>query len=242
MDKFINDGTTTEYMTRHVGTYIDNAYAKIESTQTREYYRVDFSPPPGGSEAALELEPEASRLVASSTSYEVNGRQTTQHTVHHFRTKVDGHYAHVVTSESKVFSDPPIISATPVYHPYGQRPPSRKDDEYKFPREQISPSRPSEDENIVTRTIGAKDYSVRPPKLKLEHLLSLDDEKQSHPADNPNAIRARSIPQPPPTPDRKEEEVVTLTVSEDGELNIPTPSIEAIEAENEIEPTSVPHR
>ena len=126
-----------EYMTRHVGTYIDNAYAKIESTNTREYYRVDFSPPPlDGSSDGLEL-PEASRLVASSTSYEVNGRQTTQHTVHHFRSKIDGHYAHVVSSESKVFSDPPLISATPVYHPYGQRPASGKKAEYKFPREQI---------------------------------------------------------------------------------------------------------
>ena len=72
-------------------------------------------------------------------------------------------------------------------------------------------------------------------------MLGLDDEKQSHPSDNPNAIRARSIPQPTPAK-KAEEEVVTLTVSEDGELNIPTPSIEALEAENEIEPTSAPHR
>ena len=159
MDKFINDGTTTEYMTRHVGTYIDNAYAKIESTNTREYYRVDFSPPPVAS-SGLEIdssEAMSKQLVASSTSYEVNGRQTTQHTVHHFRTRVDGHYAHLVSSESKVFSDPPIVSATPVYQPYGARPAGGRKEEYKFPREQISPSRPSgEDENIVTRTIGAK--------------------------------------------------------------------------------------
>ena len=40
LDKFINGGTTTEYMTQHVGTYVDDKYAKIESTSTREYYRV----------------------------------------------------------------------------------------------------------------------------------------------------------------------------------------------------------
>ena len=88
-----------------------------------------------------------------------------------------------------------------------------------------------------------QDYSVRPLKLKLLDLLEDEKEKISHPSDNPNAIRARSIKDVPnPTPARKEQEVVTLVVSEDGELNIPTPSIEAIEAENEIEPTSVPHR
>ena len=52
-------------------------------------------------------------LVASSVKYDVNGRQTTEYTVKQFRTYIDGHYAHLVSSVSKVYSDPPIISATP---------------------------------------------------------------------------------------------------------------------------------
>ncbi len=79
---------------------------------------------------------------------------------------------------AKVFSDPPVISATPVYQPYGgggERPAGAKGedgDDYVFPREQINPSRPKQqDENIVTRTIGSKNYSLRQPRLKLEQLL-----------------------------------------------------------------------
>ncbi len=93
VDKFINDGTTTEYMTQHVGTYIDDRYAKIESTHTKEYYRVDYndeasepvideSPPPPSSSIVAAAKPV---LVSSAVSYEVNGRETTQHTVHHYR-------------------------------------------------------------------------------------------------------------------------------------------------------------
>ncbi len=66
---------------------------------------------------------------------------------------------------------------------------------------------------------------------------------------NPNAIRARSIKDGstssinPSSPVAESKVMVpTFTVSEDGELNIPTPSIEAVEAENEIEPTTAPHR
>ena len=116
LDKFINAGTTTEYMTQHVGTYLDDKYAKIESTTTREYYRV-ISPTLAsleiGASASLLHQSKPTGLVASSVSYDVHGRQTTEYTVKQFRTYIDGHYAHLVSSLSKVYSDPPIISATP---------------------------------------------------------------------------------------------------------------------------------
>ena len=59
------------------------------------------------------ISPQQTGLVASSVKYDVNGRQTTEYTVKQFRTYIDGHYAHLVSSVSKVYSDPPIISATP---------------------------------------------------------------------------------------------------------------------------------
>ena len=74
IDKFIDAGTTTEYMTKHLGTYIDgSSYAKIESTSTREYYRIPIVP--------TSVQPTG--LIASSISYEVNAPgMTTEHTVH----------------------------------------------------------------------------------------------------------------------------------------------------------------
>ena len=41
VDTFINGGTTTEYMTQHVGSKVDNVYAKIQTTSSREYYRIN---------------------------------------------------------------------------------------------------------------------------------------------------------------------------------------------------------
>ncbi|CAB4053971.1 unnamed protein product [Lepeophtheirus salmonis] len=59
-DTFINDGTTTEYMTQHMGTYIDEKYAKIESTSTREYYYVKETQGATG-------------LIGASSDFEVHG-------------------------------------------------------------------------------------------------------------------------------------------------------------------------
>ena len=259
-DTFINDGTTTEYMTRHVGTYIDDKYAKIESTATREYYRVvrptaipfdDVSDDDDGDDGD-DVAPTG--LVSSSTSYEVNGRQTTEHTVHHYRTYIDGHYAHLVSSLSKVYSDPPVLSATPVFGGNGgssvdTSPHRKKPGYYRFPKEQIRPSRPSEEGGgggIPTRVIGSsKKYHGSSRPLKLEHLLERESKKDyGQDGGSENAIRARSVDvgdAVDPSPVEQEEgeakkAIPTFTVAEDGKLNLPPPP--SIELENEIEPTS----
>ena len=144
---------------------------------------------------------------SSSTSYEVHGRQTTEHTIRHYRTYIDGHYAQLVSSLSKVYSDPPIVSATPVYDPQGAFSPSNarggdnpninaNHQEFTFPREHIKPSKPTGEDGVIpTRTIGSRYKNVKSPKaLKLEQLLK-DESKKSYGEDEPNenAIRARSI-------------------------------------------------
>jgi len=256
IDKFIDAGTTTEYMTQHVGTYVDGSrYAKVESTSTREYYRIPIEP--------TSVQPTG--LIASTISYEVNGPgMTTEHTVHQYRTYVDGHYAHLVSSISNVYYDPPIVSATPVYNPLGDgfEDNSHGDDRRNpkqvslFPREHIRPAKPLA-EGLFTRSIGTRTFGA--PKLskalrlddlieaesKRKHLhkfkgLSFEDDDERF-----NLIRARSIKSDDFKPTSVEEEKVlvpTLTVNEDGLLHIPTPSIEVPIHENEIEPTNVPHR
>ena len=230
LDKFINGGTTTEYMTQHVGTYLADKYAKVESTSTREYYRV-ISP---SKAASLEIGDSASLakptgLVASSVSYDVQGRQTTEYTVKQFRTYIDGHYAHLVSSLSKVYSDPPIISATPVYDPLASS---------RLPR--INPDRPEEG-TIPTQTIGYKPAR----RLKLDDLF--EAEKSADYNDNEIPVRApRLIAEDAsglldPSPVKEEKTLPTFTVKSDGELHIPTPEPLNFEAENEIEPTSA-HR
>ena len=232
LDKFINGGTTTEYMTQHVGTYVDDKYAKIESTTSREYYRV-ISP----TKASLSIGESTSLtkptgLVASSVSYDVHGSQTTEYTVRQFRTYIDGHYAHLVSSISKVYSDPPIISATPVYDPFGRHTSSR------LPK--ILPDKPQEPGTIPTVQVGSKRKQEK--RIKLDDLFQ-DASDSKHHLDN-NDIRPRSIEDEikvSPVEDEEKLALPTFTVNSDGQLHIPTPSIEAIELENEIEPT-VAHR
>ncbi len=239
---FVNGGTTTEYATAHLGTYIDDKYAKIESTGTREYYRVrptrlPFQHSDSDSHNDANGQQHPTGLVSSTTRYEVNGRQTTEHSVYHYRTYIDGHYAHLVSSVSKVFSDPPLVSATPVFDPVETAPIGKAN--YRFPKEQIRPSRPGDDQKIPTRVIGSKKYQLSKP-LKLEHLLENDSKKDYSAADSENAIRARSVNLDiAPSPAEGDDAVTaipTFTVAEDGRLNLPPPpSVE----ENEIEPTSV---
>ena len=135
-----------------------------------------------------------------------------------------------------MYSDPPIVSAAPVYSPGGIINSSqRKRPDYTFPREQIKPSRPLGNSNeVVTRTIRPKLLSK---PLKLEQLLEKETSKFSEGSLSPNAIRARSVDLPP-EPSSVEKTIPTFTVAEDGRLNIPTPP----SLENEIEPLSTSHR
>jgi hypothetical protein len=241
LDKFINGGTTTEYMTQHVGTYLDEKYAKIESTSTREYYRV-INPTKASlleiGESSSLVKPTG--LVASSVSYDVHGRQTTEYTVEQFRTYIDGHYAHLVSSVSKVYSDPPIISATPVYNPYG-----KAHHQSRLPKELIQPAKPEDKNSIPTTTVGSKYFHNRgryEKRLRLDDLIAQEIKAEEL---SGNAIRARSIQDgdgPKPSPVSESEKTLpTFTVDSNGELNIPIPSIEVINQENEIEPTTA-HR
>jgi hypothetical protein len=114
VDTFINGGTTTEYMTQHIGTHIADdggVYAKIQTTSSREYYRIS---PTASQDYDAPARPTG--LIGSSTSQEINGPATTYHTVEEYRTYVDGHYAHLVSSIAHVVTDPAYsIVATPIF-------------------------------------------------------------------------------------------------------------------------------
>ena len=101
VDTFINQGTTTEYMTQHLGTKIDNVYAKVQTTSSREYYRIA---PTASRDYNAPARPTG--LIGSSTSVEINGPASTYHTVEQYRTYLDGHYAHLVSSIRNVITDP----------------------------------------------------------------------------------------------------------------------------------------
>eukprot|EP00096_Caligus_rogercresseyi_P014260 TRINITY_DN675_c0_g1_i2.p1 TRINITY_DN675_c0_g1~~TRINITY_DN675_c0_g1_i2.p1 ORF type:complete len:1357 (-),score=288.85 TRINITY_DN675_c0_g1_i2:1918-5988(-) len=213
-DTFINDGTTTEYMTQHRGTYIDEKYAKIESTSTREYYYVK------GTQGAV-------GLVSASSNFEVHSGKTTEVTVQEYRTYIDGNYAHLVSSKLNIYSDPSsFISATPVY-----RPDLLSSSNTLFPREyyDIDPSKPK---GIPTRTIG--EYPIK-KELVEENVI-----EQNHAELNAdlNAIRPRSIENGEIRADSvvySDPTIPTFTVSGDGELDIPV--IEDVSPlENEVEP------
>jgi hypothetical protein len=111
VDTFINGGTTTEYMTQHLGTHIQDKYAKIQTTSSREYYRI--APTAASNEHSVR----PTGLIGSSLSLEVNGPATTYHTVEQYRTYLDGHYAQLVSSISNIITDPAFVSATPIFNP-----------------------------------------------------------------------------------------------------------------------------
>ena len=248
VDKFIRGGTTTEYVTQEIGSHIDNKYARITSTSSREYYRLVQPTQVESGESRDLVQPTG--LVLSSVSYKVDGSLTTEYHIEHYRTFLDGHYAHLMSSISKVYSDPPVIVATPVYRPdFEVRPEGEEKDgqkkNYLFPRENIRPAKPIEGDGLPTKTIGSKPFTLKSPKaLRLDDIV---DKESTHQRDSEvleNNIQVRSINQAivlDPAPVAKEPETVpTFTVDEDGDFNIPTPSI--VTEDNEIEPTSVANR
>ena len=108
VDTFINDGTTTEYMTQHVGTEIDSLYAKVATTSSREYYRIA---PTASQDYNSPARPTG--LIGSSTSLDIHGSESTYYTVEEYRTYLDGHYAHLVSSISNVVTGNEAIQPTP---------------------------------------------------------------------------------------------------------------------------------
>ena len=69
-----------------------------------------------------------------------------------------------MSSISKVYSDPPVIVATPVYRPDSEIRPGVDDKGKKnflFPRENIQPAKPVDGDGLPTKTIGSKPFSLK---------------------------------------------------------------------------------
>ena len=164
-----------------------------------------------------------------------------------------------MSSISKVYSDPPVIVATPVYRPDSElrleleEGAIREDalvkdgqkKSYLFPREHIKPAKPIEGEGLPTKTIGSKPFNLKSPKaLRLDDIVDKESAQQPDTEVLENNIQVRSINQAivlDPAPVAKEPETIpTFTVDETGDLVIPVPSI--LTEENEIEPSSVANR
>ena len=245
VDTFINGGTTTEYMTQHVGSKVDNVYAKIQTTSSREYYRIN----PTSSLNDPEVRPTG--LVASSTSLDVNGAASTFYTVEQYRTYVDGHYAHLVSSISNVVTDPGHIQPTPIYNSSGAGPSDRDDlAAEKLKQSLYSSYEPSQVNKFAlpTKTVGFRTYH---DALELENEIENDLYDAKYPHSGTSQKFPRQIDLDAVESDTLEVKVApdnvkvvsrpTYTVGDNGELNFPTPSIEVVRPEVNIEPTEA-HR
>jgi hypothetical protein len=261
VDTFINGGTTTEYMTQHVGTHINSIYAKIQTTSSREYYRIN---PTATVRDYNDSPVRPTGLIGSSTSLEVNGPASTFYTVEEYRTYVDGHYAHLVSSISNVVTDPAYITPTPIFNP--QAAPSLnsahrsaeaeiKKSLYSSYDFDIKPTKHNYNYGLATRTVGKRIFPVGSAEaLELENEIEADLYSQSRYEDeysgnslklprqiDLDAVESESFefkvrpdkPEPISRP--------TYTVGENGELNFPTPSIEVVRPEVNIAATQA-HR
>lgn len=252
VDTFINGGTTTEYMTQHKGTHLNGMYVKIQTTSSREYYRIN----PTATRDYANSPVRPTGLIGSSTSVEIHGPASTFHTVEEYRTYIDGHYAHLVSSISNVVTDPGHITPTPIFRPAG-----------------LNSEHMSAEREIKKSLYSSYDFDIKPTKayqykhatrtigqrypLGTHEALELENEIES---DLYNEISSNSLRVPRQNdlndlkavesdafevkvkPDRPE--VIsrpTYTVGENGELRFPTPSIEAIRPVAEVEPTQA-HR
>lgn len=261
VDTFINGGTTTEYMTQHVGTHINSIYAKIQTTSSREYYRIN---PTATVRDYNDSPVRPTGLIGSSTSLEVNGPASTFYTVEEYRTYVDGHYAHLVSSISNVITDPAYITPTPIFNPAAV---SSLNSDHKSAEEEIKkslyssydfdikPTKHNYNYGLTTRTVGKRIFPIGSAEaLELENEIEADLYSQSKYEDeysgnslklprqiDLDAVESESFefkvqpnkPEPISRP--------TYTVGENGELNFPTPSIEVVRPEVNIEPTQA-HR
>lgn len=94
---FIQQGTTTEFATKVFGTHLDGHYAKIVSTSSRVFFAI---PSAAAGEALGGQRPTG--LISSVTATRVSGLATTLHTTDYYRTYIDGTYAQLVSSYSRV--------------------------------------------------------------------------------------------------------------------------------------------
>lgn len=249
VDTFVGQGTTTEYMTQHIGTHIDNTYAKIQTTSSREYYRID--PTTSVGQYGSPVRPTG--LIGSSTSLEVHGPASTFYTVEEYRTYVDGHYAHLVSSISNVVTDPAYITPTPVFSRGGvsvfnsdhasAEQEIRKSlySSYEF---DIQPSR-AHKFGVATRTVGRRPNPQLDNEIEAD-LYAVNSGKDdghfgvSHKVPRQidlDAVESESfavmIEPDKPVPVSRP----TYTVGENGELNFPAPVVEAVTPEPVSQPS-----
>ncbi|XP_059486932.1 uncharacterized protein LOC132203289 [Neocloeon triangulifer] len=111
VNTFIQQGTTTEFATKVFGTHVDGHYAKIVSTSSRVFFAV---PSAAAGDALGVLKPTG--LISSVTATKVSGLVTTLITTDYYRTYIDGTYAQLVSSYSRVV-EPSIhtVLATKAY-------------------------------------------------------------------------------------------------------------------------------
>jgi len=251
VDTFVGQGTTTEYMTQHIGTHIDNTYAKIQTTSSREYYRIR----PTASVGQYDSPVRPTGLIGSSTSLEVNGPASTFFTVEEYRTYVDGHYAHLVSSISNVVTDPAYITPTPVFSPGGINSElATAEDQMRAQLysqySEVAPSRAHKFGGVTTRTVGHRPHHHLENEIESDlYAVNSDNDGafsgSSHKvprqidldAVESGAFEVRIAPDKPSTVARP-----TYTVGENGELNFPTPSIEPVTPEPAVRPTQANHR
>lgn len=100
MGSFQVSGTTTEYVTKLLATYIRGTYARILTTTSRIYHAL-----PTVSGSILDsIHPTG--FIASTLSTEINGYATTVHTTDFYRTYIDNTYAQQISAYSNVYYPP----------------------------------------------------------------------------------------------------------------------------------------
>jgi len=241
VDTFINDGTTTEYMTQHIGSTVSDVYAKIQTTSSREYYRIA---PTASQNYNAPARPTG--LIGSSTSLDIHGPVSTYYTIEEYRTYVDGHYAHLVSSITNVVTDIEKIQPTPTFEYDGYLKSEDKLAEQRIKDSVFSSYGIGSNPSIhaaVTRTIGSYfdqrrfqeeiDNEIndpgtvkRPRQIDLDDLVAIESEANEIEIDPSKPVAA----------------LPTFTVDSNGHLNIPTPKIEVLSPVTEKQKPARQHR
>ena len=244
VDTFINDGTTTEYMTQHIGTAINDVYAKIQTTSSREYYRIA---PTASQNYNAPARPTG--LIGSSTSLDIHGPVSTYYTIEEYRTYVDGHYAHLVSSITNVVTDTEQIKPTPAfgYDAYLNTDDQEAEQRIKdsvFSSYGIGGNNPSI--AAVTKTIGHS-FFHEDSKFEEEILNEIDDLpgtiKRPRQVDLDDLVAIESeANEIEIDPSKPVQALPTFTVDHNGQLNIPTPKIEVLNPITEKQKPARQHR
>ncbi|XP_063596495.1 mucin-17-like isoform X3 [Penaeus indicus] len=104
---FINDGTTSEYMTLVHGTHVKNEYTQVTSTSSRIFFslptRLSGSKPEG--------------VMSTKVQTRADDYATTLLTTRYIRTHIDGTYAQLIETITDVHPNLPLSPTAPVRIP-----------------------------------------------------------------------------------------------------------------------------